>query len=508
MMFKGAVRKFFFSRRGSLTIAAALCLAPVVALTFAAIQINQRSMQQTRLHQAETAAVLAVGKEGEDVPSADRELLTRAYLEQNLRVLTAAGNGGFDFSLERNDDLELLRTSLAVTPLATRLLDGIFEAPVQEIEPVKSERFYRPIEVVVLMDASMSMLGQRDMLMEMAEKVTDTLYRKRDSADDVWLSLIAYSGFVNIGHEYAARLITPESRMLYMPDPTQPIPPQPVRPMSPSMTLYSGTGLYATIDGINYVRTPSTSPYYYTKNPKYIEDLAAYNAKNAVYQVENAEYTKATKAAAEYLTALQRQDTLREYSSGLPVDLLGPEGPGTGSVDMVCPSRKPLPVTSATAGAIREYVENLEVPPDRPSEGFHLMIGDGRYYKENLAAIKAYPPSEFLNYGAWVLSGDYAGLTLPQVIDFVDLVKMPKHYIVNAERYDLLKAENWGFSPNEVVTVPLDCPTMPMLVGSTDKREILETISKFRGVWSTGGDEGIAWAMRALSPAWREIWEK
>jgi hypothetical protein len=36
----------------------------------------------------------------------------------------------------------------------------------------------------------------------------------------------------------------------------------------------------------------------------------------------------------------------------------------------------------------------------------------------------------------------------------------------------------------------------------------LETISKFRGVWSTGGDEGIAWAMRALSPAWREIWEK
>jgi Flp pilus assembly protein TadG len=507
MKFTAMLKKFLQTRRGSMTIAGALCLAPIIAMSFASVQLTQRMGQQTRLHQAETSAVLALAKEGEDASPADRHSLAQAYLEQNLRALKASDENSFAFSIAAVDDEESLTTSLAATPLVENLLGGMFDAPVKESEPVKSERYYRPIEVAVVMDASSSMLGQRDMLVEMAEKVTRTLYRNRDSADDVWLSLIAYSRFVNIGHEYAEKLITPESRMLYMPNPSETLPAKPTAPTTLKAADYRTTGIYGTIGGITYVASPSTSPIYYTKNPKYIEDLAAYNVLKAAYDDLNAEYNRINSASAAYLKALQRQSTLQEYNYGLPLDLLGPEGPGTGSVDMVCPSRKPMRGVTATASAIRRYVEDIEIPPALPSEGFLMLIGDGRYYQENLN-LTMYQPADFLSYGPMVLAGALGGTPPSTDIDFVDLVKMPKHYIVSSERYDLAKAATWGFSQDEVVTVPFDCPIMPMLVGSTDQQQILDTIKKFQGIWTTGGDEGIAWAMRALSPAWREIWEK
>jgi hypothetical protein len=86
-------------------------------------------------------------------------------------------------------------------------------------------------------------------------------------------------------------------------------------------------------------------------------------------------------------------------------------------------------------------------------------------------------------------------------------VKVPKSYIKPAERYDIVKAYSWGYPTDAIVAVPSNCPGMPMVVGSTDKQQVIDTLKKFSINASTGGDEGIAWAMRALSPKWREIWE-
>ena len=69
-----------------------------------------------------------------------------------------------------------------------------------------------------------------------------------------------------------------------------------------------------------------------------------------------------------------------------------------------------------------------------------------------------------------------------------------------------LEMNNKGFEL--YIHVPWDCTTMPMLVASQDKQEILERIDMLKDMWTTGTDEGIAWAMRILSPNWRDIWDR
>jgi hypothetical protein len=67
---------------------------------------------------------------------------------------------------------------------------------------------------------------------------------------------------------------------------------------------------------------------------------------------------------------------------------------------------------------------------------------------------------------------------------------------------------NWGEIQNEVVTVSMECPAMPTIVGTSDPQELYDALDRFEGGRFTGTDEGLAWAFRLVSPEWRSIWGK
>lgn len=64
----------------------------------------------------------------------------------------------------------------------------------------------------MVLDASMS--ANPDLMREIADRVTEKLFRGNETASDVRMSLVNFGAHVNIGTEYADKLITPESRML------------------------------------------------------------------------------------------------------------------------------------------------------------------------------------------------------------------------------------------------------------------------------------------------------
>lgn len=47
-----------------------------------------------------------------------------------------------------------------------------------------------------------------------------------------------------------------------------------------------------------------------------------------------------------------------------------------------------------------------------------------------------------------------------------------------------------------------------MLIGADNVKDVRERMEMFRPAWTTGQDEGLAWALRALAPRWSDIWEK
>jgi Flp pilus assembly protein TadG len=418
-------------QRGSLAVSAALCLAPVITLVVAQVQITERLTKQTRLHQAQTSAVLAAAKEGEDASSATRNSLVSGWMEQNL-LAVLRNTDNVDSVLTSNDDEEELVSTYYSKPLAEKLLDGVFDTPYSDTTPVRAERYYNPIEAVIVLDSSSSMYSEHDTMVDLAEDVTETLFRGKQHADDVRVGLIAYGRYVNIGREYADKLITPQSRKLF-------------RGTSPT-------------DILNYE---------------------------------------------------QRANTLREYNPALVNDLLAPGGPGE-KWDLACVARPRLPKGSSSA-QIKQYAEDIDTPPASPSEGFTLLMGDDRdYVFEDRSLDGEFDASKLVGFFLM-----FVGNWPPEEnTDILDVAAVPHAYVIDEERYTYSQYQDWGGASrwgninDESVAIYYDCSPMPMLVGANSKDDVLDRIKMFKGIWSTGVDEGLAWAMRQLSPNWNGIWDK
>ncbi|WP_034301117.1 hypothetical protein [Herbaspirillum sp. RV1423] len=52
------------------------------------------------------------------------------------------------------------------------------------------------------------------------------------------------------------------------------------------------------------------------------------------------------------------------------------------------------------------------------------------------------------------------------------------------------------------------CAMMPMLVASTNAEQLAERLTMYQTIAYGAPDQGLAWALRALSPKWRSIWER
>jgi Flp pilus assembly protein TadG len=434
-------RPLFSNRRGSIAIMAALLLVPSITMLGISVQLAKYMTKMTRLEQSLVTAAYAVAKEGERVDEAEKDRLAREYVDANMRAVRS-----------RKDALRLKRTSSAdnreritatYTPqalfdrLASVALPYTFKAQATAV------RNFKPLELVIVIDGSSSVSAVLPDLREGAARVVDEVFSI--TGDNTYISLVAYSGYVNIGWEYKDKLITPESRRIYYPE--------------------------------------------------------------------------------------QRSALL---GLGLDDDLLSPNGP-EGVRRGACVLRPVyLPPSGAASGRIQEYVDNIEIPPPSPDGGFTLLMNDGRPVPLENYSEATKRTDLFLSLGLGAPGSLSVGRDRPFYVDegkvtdvaavppeFIhpDEAKSPNNFYFWGETHTRNKGlgkkggvPGWGeMYKNGVplfVHVPWDCTTMPMLVASQDKQEILERIDTLKDMWTTGTDEGVAWAMRILSPNWRGIWER
>jgi hypothetical protein len=419
------MKRFLASTDGALALGAAIVAVPVVGFAVAAVQVTVYSGVETRLHQSQCSAAVAIAKEGDKASTQARQELLNGWMPANLEALGRSE----DTVLNSYVDFETggqLNSFYQAKPLVVGLMNGLFEKPLVDDQPVTTERFYKPLEVVVVVDGSSSTRAYVENYKTSMKNIARTFLRNRDVADDVRVSLIAFSGHMNVGVRYADKLVIPNSRKLYD-------------------------------DG-----------------------TVAYD---------------------------QRKASLDAVNPLLVGDLLAAGGPGS-AMGMACVGRKFL-ANTATPAAIQDYVEDVLVPPDRPEDGFTLLIGDERPHTEANTSYVSYGQpyqlvNTFLQNNPTKVGGQYS---------FLDYMVVPPSAVAG-DPYSLATAKLWGdgWSVNSTlnkssVGIYYNCSSMPMLIGSNDLAEIEERVDLYSAGWTTGGDEGLAWALRALSPEWSEIWD-
>jgi hypothetical protein len=401
-------------------------VVPTVGFSTAAVQTSIDAGVQVRLHQSQAVAALAIAKEG---PEADGQEIVNAWMPMNLGALDRPEDV-VAHSYEVTEAGARINSLWQSRPIVPGLMEGIFEKPRIFDDGVAAERIYRPLEVVVVVDGSSSTRTYVEDYKASMKRIARAFMRDRRRADDVRVSLIAFSGHMNIGADYADKLVIPSTRKLYD----------------------DGTAAYE-----------------------------------------------------------QRRATLMEYNAALPNDLLAEGGPGS-AFGMACVGRKKM-VNSAPSTEVEAYVRGIEIPPESPEDGFPLLIGDERPIVENATHTSYGQPNTLVT--SFLVSNP---TKLNPPYSLLDYALIP-HSAITGDLHDINSVKTWAMSDNLKWTAPsliakssvgiyYNCSNMPMLIGSNDLDEMDERIDLYSAGWTTGGDEGLAWALRALSPAWSEIWDK
>lgn len=443
------MRKWFTilgDTRGAIAIMGGLLLAPVITMMAIGIQLTDSVTKQTRLLQAMTSAAYAIAKEGEGTDAADKDKLLNGYINANIAAINESED---KITLKRvSVDVRTERILASYTPKSVfkKLFDVALPHTFKETQ-VTALRKFKPMELVIIIDGSSSVSAILPQLREGAARVVDEVFSV--TKENTYISLVAYSNYVNIGWEYKDKLITPESRKIY--------------------------------------------------------------------------YKEQRMALLEL---------------GLDNDLLSPNGP-EGVRQGACVLRPKYLPERANGAIIKSYVDDIEVPPASPDQGFTLLMGDGRPVplegSDDGTRQRATELTHlFFMQGLGAPSATHVDSARPFYVKngkITDVASVPPEYIEVDEDQRPDKFYYWGptHSANKkmgkpgglagwqemkkngvqlYIHVPWDCTTMPMLVASQDKQEILERIDMLKDMWTTGTDEGIAWAMRILSPNWRDIWDR
>ena len=430
---------------GTIAIMGALLLAPVITMLTISVEVTRYLTKQTRLVQAQASAAYAIAKEGRPATTAQHDSLMNAYILTNLSAVRDSGDKITNKCTMVTQDSNRIISRFEPKSIFDRILDVTLPVALTESQVV-AERAFKPLELVIVIDGSSSVSAILPELKEGAARIIDDVMGVSDN--NTYISLIAYSGYVNIGWEYKDVLITPESR----------------RPWT---------------------------------------------------------------ASQRALTAQYGFD-----------DLLDPQGP-EGKREGACVLRPMLlPSKGTTQGLIKKYVDLIETPPTNPEEGFTLLMNDRRPVPLEESNSATDQTTYFLQFGFGAPKATTVDRDSPFYLDngdvrdvatigfaqdkktpyaWADEARNPSKFHYWGKTHNARKklglpggSPNWGelVAEDKVIHVPWNCSTMPMLIASQDKDEILDRLDTLRSGWMTGTDEGIAWAMRALSPNWRRIWNR
>lgn len=446
----------FFARlcrdtRGAAAIMLALGILPTVLIGYGALQYTEYSTIMTRLHQSQMHALYAVAKEGPVYAPVDGPRQGESWMKANMSSLLrkdAALKHSFSISV-KNVSVKSVFTG---TPLADGILGGAFDKALTQ--NAKALYYYRPIEVALALDGSKSFASLGTLLLDAVDIITENLFLGEESADDVWISMNFAAAWVNIGTQYADKLINPDS---YKP--------------------YHDLSSYATSG---------------TSAANYSSLVALRNKTIAMlerdYPLFSNNICQAGAPGYDLGVLCVHRKPLATYKSG------------------------------TTSEKLAEYVADVFIPPFSPEEGFDMVQGVpiplGQVPKNGQLMATA-SPAAYMNGSANSLHNGavgYEGVDLEQAALLDNTIASVQNALNTPSiRGDYTKWRSLSGVANNytaaMVTIPGGCPRMPMVIGAQDTQTLLDSVS----LWGTGTssslDEGLAWAIRALEPDWADIWE-
>ena len=177
-----------------------------------------------------------------------------------------------------------------------------------------------------------------------------------------------------------------------------------------------------------------------------------------------------------------------------------------------------------SSGEKRQYAEDIEKAPLHPSEGFQLVIADGRNTPTDPYAAENTDVQQVLSRWLSTISSPSSPYHF-QGGDVRTVAMVPIAHAIpsearNFDRFNLWGPKHtavwrnnpaggvplWGQIADQSATMALDCPAMPMVVAKQELEPFYEALEKFSPARFTAPDEGLAWALRLLSPNWKDIW--
>ena len=169
----------------------ALSLLPLAVVIGGAIEIGAAESSKTRLSDALDAALLAGAA---SLSTSDDLARTTAasYLSRN-----ASGTENLRYSFEVKDEV-LFGEAKATSTTAFLGLIGIRSIPIKVNAAATAGASRGGMELAIVVDVSGSMNSSIPSLRSSITELLDTIYRDEDSLENTWISIIPFSGRVNV----------------------------------------------------------------------------------------------------------------------------------------------------------------------------------------------------------------------------------------------------------------------------------------------------------------------
>ncbi|MDO4937211.1 MAG: hypothetical protein Q4E62_04770, partial [Sutterellaceae bacterium] len=204
----------FSSRKGFIGIASAMVLVPTATLVGGTFLYQRAITNSSAYTLATTQAALAAAKTSMKLQPMPDYFLTDAWIRENARSVTNSSEI-VSISVTKPTAQEYRAdVTYEAKPDYTGRIAQLFGRSSQSHNFADVEIFYRPLELVLSLDASNS---QEYMIPETQQMVRDALeevFFGNESSEDIRVSLLSYSETINLGVEYARKIANTESRKL------------------------------------------------------------------------------------------------------------------------------------------------------------------------------------------------------------------------------------------------------------------------------------------------------
>ncbi len=440
------LKTFLASEKGFVGVVAGLFLIPTMTIAVGSFAIYGEVTNLTRAQQTVDAATLALA----NYPEPAREVGSSTWIDANTEPVHSLRLS--ETTLEMVDPFIKLSVEYGVAESyrwGLKLISRNGDMAVLPFVTSSAEFFYRPLELVMALDASASQ--KKNKMEEMIRNSLDVVYANQSYGDNVRISLFAYSEIVNLGSEYKD-LISRQSRRL-----------------SPA----GARGWVYDERREEWIHKKKGSPVLYKTQRVYDE----------------------------------QKKTLSKINAALVEDLLSEGGPGQ-KIGYAPVNRKPLKDVVSYVDLMEQPPMNEEdkfelvINDGRWSEkpGGYIYTYPTAYWD----AAQLMMASEYwqgVDIREWAV--------IPKEWWEESYTEM---FATSPDMYSMF-GDMWGIWPfgkhrYGIVTANGDASRMSVLAGETNPDAVMKHMENYSSGTGTSPDEAFAWGYRLLNPNWSSAWKR